>query len=62
MTLGSFLVGDFQRAAQIWDREDATVEVGYVTDQFTRNLFTILVEERLALTVYKPSGFVTGQF
>ncbi|MCL4852240.1 MAG: phage major capsid protein, partial [Bryobacteraceae bacterium] len=62
MTAGEFLTGDFRRGAQIWDREDATVEVGYVSDQFTRNLFTILCEERIALATYKPDAFVYGQF
>ncbi|MFC0246798.1 phage major capsid protein [Falsochrobactrum ovis] len=60
MTAGSFLTGAFKLGAQIFDRWDARVEVGYVNDDFIRNLVTILAEERLALAVYRPEAFVTG--
>lgn len=57
---GSFLAGAFDMCAQLWDREDAAVQVGYENDDFTRNLVTILAEERLALTVYRPAGLIKG--
>ncbi|WP_404861857.1 phage major capsid protein [Georhizobium sp. MAB10] len=57
---GTFLTGAFRLGAQLFDRWDARVEVGYVNDDFTRNLVTILAEERLALAVYRPEAFVTG--
>jgi HK97 family phage major capsid protein len=60
---GQFLVGAFKMAAQIWDRSDATVEVSREHDDyFTRNMIAILCEERLALTVYRPSALVFGGF
>ena len=60
-TLGRFLVGAFDLAAQIWDREDATVRVSEnVNDHFLRNLVAILAEERLALTVYRTTALVGG--
>jgi HK97 family phage major capsid protein len=62
MPAGNFLSGAFDMAAQIWDREDAAVMVGYENDDFTRNLVTILAEERLALTVYRPLAFVKGTY
>lgn len=57
MTAGNYLVGD-GTAAQVWDRWDARI---YMADQhddfFVRNLFVLLAEERLGLTVYRPSAF-----
>lgn len=55
-----FLTGAFNMAAQIFDAEDASVEVGFENDDFTRNLLTILCEERLALAVYRPEAFIYG--
>lgn len=58
---GSFLVGAFGTGAQIWDREDATVEVSTEDrDNFVRNALTIRAEKRAALTVYRPNAFITG--
>ena len=63
MTAGTFLVGAFDMAAQIWDREDATVEVSREdNDNFRKNMVTILAEERLALTIYRTAGLVGGSF
>lgn len=52
------LVGAFQLGAQVFDRWDARVETGYVNDDFTKNLVTVLAEERLALAVYRPEAFI----
>lgn len=58
---GKFLCGAFNIAAQIFDREDASVEVSNEdADNFRRNLVTILVEERLALAVSRPESFIYG--
>jgi HK97 family phage major capsid protein len=63
MTAGEFLVGAFNVGAAIWDRNDATVEVSREHgDFFVKNMVAILAEERLALTVYRPSAFVHGGF
>lgn len=63
MTSGSFLTGAFQMGAQIFDREDARVEVSTEdSDNFRKNLVTILAEERLALAVYRPEAFIKGTF
>lgn len=60
---GRFLVGSFSMGAQVWDREQAAVQVAYEhADNFTKNMATILAEERLALTVYRPKAFVSGEF
>ena len=61
MTQGKFLMGMFSQAAQLWDREDAAVEFSNShSDFFQRNLVAIRCEERLALTVLRPSALVYG--
>ena len=63
ITLDKFLVGSFGMGAQIFDREDARVEVSTEDDQnFRKNLVTILAEQRLALAVYRTESFVKGDF
>ncbi|WIC86847.1 phage major capsid protein [Agrobacterium tumefaciens] len=62
MTVDKVLVGAFKLGAQVFDRWDARVETGFVNDDFTKNLVTILAEERLALAVYRPEAFVYGDF
>jgi HK97 family phage major capsid protein len=62
ITAGTFLVGAFDMAAQLWDREDAMIEIGLNSDNFTKNMVTILCEERLALTIYRATDLVGGSF
>lgn len=57
-----FLTGAFKLGAQYFDRWDARVEAGYVNDDFTKNLVTLLGEERGALAVYRPQSFIYGDF
>jgi HK97 family phage major capsid protein len=45
MTKGDFLVGDFSKDI-LAIREEVNIQVGYVNDDFTRNLVTILAELR----------------
>ncbi|ALJ10019.1 capsid protein [Brevundimonas sp. DS20] len=62
IAVDKFLTGAFRMGAQVFDRWDARVETGYVNDDFTKNLVTILAEERLALAVYRPEAFIYGDF
>jgi HK97 family phage major capsid protein len=63
MPQGQFLVGAFKLGAQLFDREQANIAISYEDrDNFVRNAVTIRAEERLALAVYRPQAFVTGEF
>lgn len=61
MTVDKALVGAFDLAAQIFDRQDATVEVSTEDqDNFVKNKVTIRAEERLALAIYREAALVYG--
>lgn len=63
MTLDNFLVGPGKRGAQIFDRQEATVELSTEdSDNFRKNLVTILAEERLAFVIKYAAAFVKGTF
>jgi HK97 family phage major capsid protein len=63
MTQGQFLVGNFSQSSMIWDRNAATVEISREhSDYFVRNMAAILVEERLALTVFRATALIYGGF
>lgn len=60
ITAGTALVGAFKLGAQIWQREGIRVDsTNSNEDDFNFNRVTLRVEERLALTVYRPSAFCT---
>ena len=56
ITEGEPIVGDGTKA-QVWDRMQSAIEVGYIDNQLIRNMQTILAETRLAFTVYRPAAF-----
>ena len=60
---GQFLVGAFNVAAEIRDRQQVTIDISTEdSDNFRRNMTTIRVEERLMLNIYRPASFVHGTF
>ena len=62
ITLGTAIVGDFQMGSVLFDREQGAIKVGYVNDQFIRNITTLLAELRAAFATLRPSAYcqVTG--
>jgi HK97 family phage major capsid protein len=62
MAAGKFLVGAIDASAVLYTRQGATVEMGYVNADFTNNLVTIRVEERLGLGVERPAAILYGDF
>jgi hypothetical protein len=50
VTPNTLVVGDF-RYGTIYDLENVTIEMGWINDQFIKNAFTILAEERFALLI-----------
>lgn len=58
---GTCLLGSFGLGAEIKDREQAMVEVSREnSDNFVKNMVTVLAEERIALCVYRTEAFITG--
>ncbi len=63
MASGNFLAGAGRAGAQIFDRQEATVEISTEdSDNFRRNLVTLLGEERLSFVIKHPGAFVKGNF
>lgn len=59
---GTALVGAMRIGATLWDRQQSTIYVGTINDQFVRNQLSLLAELRAALTVYRPAAFVKVTF
>lgn len=61
MPKNDFLVGAFALGAQIFDRMDVEILISTENDKdFENNMITVRAEQRLALAVYRPEAFVTG--
>lgn len=61
MTEGRFLTGAFRLGAQYFQRMEIEVLISSENvDDFENNMLTVRAEERLALAVYRPQAFVTG--
>ncbi len=63
MTQDHFMVGACRQGAQIFDRQEATVDISTEdSDNFRKNLVTLRGEKRLAFVVKHPDAFVKGNF
>ena len=61
MAQGKYLVGDFARAATIYDRLETVVDIAAENENdFIYNRYTIRAERRLALAVERPAALVGG--
>lgn len=60
MTQGKFAIGAFDMACALYNRQGAVLEMGYVNADFTNNLVTLRLEERLGFGVEKPSAVYYG--
>lgn len=61
MPQGKYLVGDFARAATVYDRMETVVDVAAENENdFIYNRFTVRAERRLALAVERPQALVGG--
>lgn len=63
MTADKFLLGDFNNGAELLDRQSVNVRIfDQDADTAQKNQLTIIIEERLALPIYRPAAFVYGDF
>lgn len=63
LTAGTGIVGNFTPVTHaLFDRQQSAIRMGYIDDQFVRNMLTILGELRAAFAVKRPYAFcsVTG--
>lgn len=59
----TYIVGDWTLGAQLFIREQPTVEFfDQDRDNVIKNLVTVRIEGRVALAIYQPDAFVTGTF
>jgi HK97 family phage major capsid protein len=63
MPVGQYLVGAFDRAATLIDREAARIDLSNSDrDNFVTNRITIRCEERVGLAVHSSAALVRGTF
>jgi HK97 family phage major capsid protein len=56
---GTILLGDFQRGSLVHDRQNASIRLSDShADFFTKNLWALLAEERIAQSILRPNAFV----
>lgn len=60
VTAGKLIVLDTDNLGEYYQRSQAQVDIGYVNDDFTKNLVTIRAEERGDLAVVRSAAVVYG--
>ncbi|QNE04686.1 phage major capsid protein [Croceicoccus marinus] len=61
INVDEFLVGAFSEQT-LYDRWTARVEVGFVDQDFTNNMVTVLGEERVGFAAKRPEALIHGTF
>ena len=56
-TTTNMAVGDWQNGATLYDRQQSSISVGWINEQFIENLRTIRAEERCAWALEAPKAF-----
>jgi len=60
---GTFLVGAFNTAAYLVERQGVSIEISFEHDtHFVKNLACVLCEERIGLAITKATAFIQGSF
>ena len=59
---GRIIVARLSDSALLYQRAGAVIEIGYVNDDFQRNLVTVRAEERIGLACDRPAGIYFGLF
>jgi HK97 family phage major capsid protein len=54
---GFACVGDFGNYCELFERKGATLETGYISDQFKKNMLSMKLWGRYAMTVYRDAAF-----
>jgi HK97 family phage major capsid protein len=63
INVGTALAGNFRQGTALWQRSEAELRIAEQhEDFFVRNLVVILIEERLAQSILRPSAFVEITF
>jgi len=57
-----FIIGAMDASVILYQRQGATLEFGFVNDDFAKNLVTARVEERMGLAVERPSCIYYGSW
>jgi len=56
-TTTNMAVGDWQAGATLYDRQQSSISVGWINEQFIENMRTIRAEERCAWALEAPKAF-----
>ena len=52
------IVGDFLTAADLYVRQGATIQAGWIADDFAKHMIRLKIVFRAGLAVYQPAAFV----